>query len=85
VSGFKFFLSGIEVPPAAVSNEHALAYRDSLVATQLRKEPEEIDRKAVLGWNRAAAAHHFWPKQQLSAQSRQRRIRPDKLELPESF
>jgi integrase len=85
LSGFVFFLSRIGVPPAEVSNEDALSYRDSLVATQLRKDPEETYRKAVLSWNRAAAAHPFWPQQHLSAQSRQRRIRPDKREFPESF
>lgn len=85
LSGFLFFLSRIGVPPAEVSSEHALAYRDSLVATQLRKDPEETYRKAVLGWNRAAAAHSFWPQQHLSAPSRQRRIRPDNRELPISF
>lgn len=85
VSGFVFFLSRIGVPPEEVSSEHALAYRDALVTTQLRKDPEETYRKAVLGWNRTAAAHPFWPQQLLSAPSRQRRIRPDKRELPERF
>lgn len=85
LSGFMFFLSRIGVRPAEVSSEHALAYRDSLVATLRRKDPEETYRKAVLSWNRAVAAHPFWPQQHLSAQSRQRRIRPDRRELPESF
>lgn len=85
VSGFVFFLSRMGIPPAEVSSEHALAYRDSLVATQLRKDPEETYRKAILGWNRSAAAHPFWPQQRLSAPSRQKRIRPDRSELPASF
>lgn len=85
ISGFVFFLSRSGVPPAEVSNEHALAYRDALVATQLRKDPEETYRKAVLGWNRASATHAFWPQQRLGAQSRQKRIRPEIHELPESF
>lgn len=85
LSGFVFFLSRTGVPPAEVSSDDALAYRDSLLATQLRKDPEETYRKAILGWNRAAAAHQFWPQQRLKAPSRQKRTRPYQEELPASF
>jgi integrase len=85
VSGFVFFLSQSGVVPTDVSNEHAFAYRENLAATQLRKDPDETYRKSISGWDRAAAAHAFWPQQRLSAPSRQKKIRPDKEDLPASF
>jgi integrase len=75
VTGFVFFLSQSGVAPAEVTNEHAVAYREDLAATQLR----------ISGWNRAAREHEFWPQQRLSAPSRQKKIRPEKEDLPASF
>lgn len=85
LSTFIFFLSQRGIAPDEVNCGHAAAYRDELVSTQLRKAPEETYRKAVLSWNRAGAAHAFWPQQKLSAPSRQTKIRPDLDDLPASF
>jgi integrase len=85
ISGFIFFLNRMGIAPANVSNADALAYRDDLIATQLRKDPEETYRKTIAGWNRAAKAHGFWPQQRLSAPTRQKKIRPATGELSASF
>lgn len=85
ISGFIFFLSRIGVAPTEVNSDHAVAYRDELFESQLRKDPEETYRKSVLGWNRMGASHAFWPQQKLTSPSRQKKIRPDKGVLPHTF
>ncbi|MCR9152320.1 MAG: hypothetical protein NXH83_19330 [Rhodobacteraceae bacterium] len=85
LSSFVFFLSRSGVAPKEVRDEHAAAFRDELMASRIRKDPEATYRKAVQTWNRARARLSFWPQRALVAPSRQRVLRIDLAEAPESF
>lgn len=82
---FVQFLSGQSIAPEDVCDDHALAYHDALIASEISKSPEVAYRAAVNGWNLAGRRLDSWPKTRLTLPSRQVKFILDLDDFPASF
>lgn len=82
---FVHFLNRMGIRPDDVCDEHAAAYREALIASEISRDPEVAFRAAVNGWNLAGRRIEHWPQHPLSLPSRQIRIALDEAAFPPSF
>src|SRR3954453_18110018 len=64
-------LTGIE--PAQVTDAVMAQFLDALQAQSIKGKPHQVQREAILEWNRHAGLRPGWPAQQLSVPDRSRR------------
>lgn len=82
---FVYFLNSLGVAPDDVRFEHAEAFRDALVQSELRKSPDHCFRKAVHSWNLAVRLIPEWPRQTFVLPSRAKVIKLKPEAFPVTF
>ena len=82
---FVYFLNDVGVAPEAVSDVHAAAYHQALVADEIRKSPDKVFKNALHGWNMAARQIDGWPQQRLLVPSTVKRVSLPREDFPSGF
>lgn len=82
---FVYFLNSLGVAPEDVRFEHAEAFRDALIQSELRKSPDDSFRKAVNSWNLAVRLIPEWPRQTFVLPSRAKVIKLKPEAFPLTF
>ena len=75
---FVYFLDHQDIAPEDVRDAHAIAFRDAVALNEISRSPDRSYRNAVSIWNLAVDRFPEWPRQRLTAPSRQK---VDKLPL----
>ena len=82
---FVHFLSARDVEPEDVSQYHADAFHDSIMADEIKKSPAWVWKNAVWGWNLAIERISVWPQTRLSLPSCKTVFKLPDEELPAAF
>lgn len=82
---FVHFLSAQDVEPEGVSQYHADAFHDTIMADEIKKSPAWVWKNAVWGWNLATERISGWPQMRLSMPSCKTVFKLSDEELPAAF
>jgi integrase len=85
LGSFTRFCSYHRIEPTNVSDQVVRNYREAVVLSSLRKNPDAAIKDLTTHWNRACDLVLGWPGQQLTVPQRRLRISPLVEELPPSF
>ena len=82
---FVYFLNDVGVAPEAVSDVHAAAYHQALIADEIRKSPDKVFKNALHAWNMAARLIDGWPQQRLVVPTTVKRVSLPLESFPSGF
>lgn len=85
LSRFMQFCDNLSIAPEAVSDETLEHFRAAVMATELRKRPENLIRDTAVFWNHARACVPDWPKAVLTVPDRRNAFALQPETFPESL
>ncbi len=82
---FVHFLSARDIAPNEVTQIHADAFHDALLADEIAKSPDWAWKNAIWGWNLAIDRIPDWPQKRLIPPNRKKVIKLPDEALPPAF